>query len=211
MNEYFKRDYQHIKVRINETDNIINKYKEDGYRLLSTSQSEPEYLHLYFEKYVSIDELEDYEQSTQDKIIRATRKSNVTNEILLDTFAEKGLVGIYNLGLKNMFDYLRNDFLKSTGIDLNEMYLVTIIKAELYLGNPFEVREITIYTLPQINENKGKIEDYLYRLAYSIRYKEIDNYKIIEYPNYKMLTLTYESSDDVSNSTIQEIYEFVKK
>ena len=110
-----------------------------------------------------------------------------------------------------MFDYLRNDFLKSTGIDLNEMYLVTIIKAELYLGNPFEVREMTIYTLPQINENKGKIEEYLCRLAYSILYKEIDNYKIIEYPNYKMLTLAYESSDDVSNSTIQEIYEFVKK
>ena len=106
MNEYFKRDYQHIKVRINEADNYINKYIEDGYRLLSTSQSEPEYLHLYFEKYVSIDELEDYEQSTQDKIIRATRKSNVTNEILLDTFAEKGLVGVYNLGLENMYDYL---------------------------------------------------------------------------------------------------------
>ena len=41
MNEYFKRDYQHIKVRINEADNYINKYKEDGYKLLSTSQLEP--------------------------------------------------------------------------------------------------------------------------------------------------------------------------
>ena len=109
MNEYFKRDYQHIKVRINEADNYINKYKEDGYRLLSTSQLEPEYLHLYFEKYVVIDELEDYEQSTQDKIIRATRKSNVTKQTLLDTFAEKGLVGVYNLGLKNMLDYLNGN------------------------------------------------------------------------------------------------------
>lgn len=98
MNEYFKRDYQHIKVRINESDNYINKYKEDGYRLLSTSQSEPGYLHLYFEKYVFIDELEDYEQSTQDKIICATRKSNVTKQTLLDTFAEEGLIGVYNLG-----------------------------------------------------------------------------------------------------------------
>ena len=61
MNEYFKRNYQYIKVRINEADNIINKYKEDGYKLLLTSQSEPEYLHLYFEKYVSIDELKDDE------------------------------------------------------------------------------------------------------------------------------------------------------
>ena len=112
MNEYFKRDYQHIKVRINEADNIVNEYKEDGYRLLSTSQSEPEYLHLYFEKYVSIDELEDYEQSTQDKIIRATRKSNVTKQKLLDTFAEKGLVGVYNLGLKNMLDYLNGNWIE---------------------------------------------------------------------------------------------------
>ena len=109
LNEYFKRDYQYIKVRINEADNIINKYKEDGYKLLSTSQSEPEYLYLYFEKYVSINELEDDEQSTQDKIIRATRKSNVTNKILLDIFAEKGLIGVYNLGLKNMLDYLNGN------------------------------------------------------------------------------------------------------
>lgn len=107
MNEYFKRDYQYIKVRINEADNIINKYKEDGYKLLSTSQSEPGYLHLYFEKYVVIDELD--EQSTQDKIIRATRKSNVTKQTLLDTFTEKGLVGVYNLGLKNMLDYLNGN------------------------------------------------------------------------------------------------------
>lgn len=110
-----------------------------------------------------------------------------------------------------MFDYLRDCFLESTGIDLNEMYLVTRIKAELFLGNPFEVREMTIYTLPQINENIGEFEDNLYRIAYSIHHKKIDNYKIIEYPNYKMLTLTYEVSDDVSNSAIQEIYEFARK
>ena len=109
MNEYFKRDYQHIKVRINEVDNYMEKYKQDGYKLLSTSQLEPGYLHLYFEKYVFIDKLEDYEQSTQDKIIRATRKSNITKQILLDTFAEKGLVGVYNLGLKNMLDYLNGN------------------------------------------------------------------------------------------------------
>lgn len=82
MNEYFKRDYLQIMVRINEANNCINKYKEDGYKLLSTFQSEPEYLHLYFEKYVAIDEIEDYEQSTQDKIICATRKSNVIKQTL---------------------------------------------------------------------------------------------------------------------------------
>ena len=56
-----------------------------------------------------IDEIEDYEQSTQDKIIRATRKLNVTEQTLLDTFAEKGLVGVYNLGLRNMLDYLNGN------------------------------------------------------------------------------------------------------
>lgn len=109
MNEYLKKDYQHIKVRINEADSIINKYKEDGYRLIEISQSEPEHLYLYFEKYIVIDEFEDYEQSTQDKMICATRKANITNEILLDTFAEKGLVGVYNLGLENMLDYLNSN------------------------------------------------------------------------------------------------------
>ena len=111
MNEYLKKDYQDIKVRINEADNIVNKYKEDGYRLIeiSQSESEPEHLYLYFEKYIVIDEIKDYEQSRQDKIICATRKANVTNEILLDTFAEKGLVGVYNLGLENMLDYLNSN------------------------------------------------------------------------------------------------------
>ena len=110
MNEYFKRDYLHLQVRINEVDSIINRYKEDGYKLLSTFQSEPGSLHLYFEKYVVIDELN--EQSTQDKIIRATRKSNVTKQTLSDTFTEKGLVGVYNLGLKNMLDYLNGNWIE---------------------------------------------------------------------------------------------------
>lgn len=109
-----------------------------------------------------------------------------------------------------MFDYLRDCFLESTGIDLNEMYLVTKIKAE-YLENPWMTSEMTIYTLPQINENKGEFEEDLYRIAYSIHNKEITNYKIIEYLNYKMLTLIYKSNDGMYNSPIQEIYEFVKK
>ena len=109
MNEYLKKDYQDIKVRVNEADNIVNKYKEDGYRLIEISQSEPEYLHLYFEKYIVIDEFGDYEQSTQDKMICAMRKANVTKQILLDTFTEKGLIGVYNLGLENMLDYIENE------------------------------------------------------------------------------------------------------
>ena len=109
MNEYFKRDYQHIKVRKDEADNCVEEYKEDGYNLLSCSQLESEYIHLYFEKYIPIDEITDDEQNTQDKMIYATRKSNITKQMLLDTFAEKGLVGVYNLGLKNMLDYLNGN------------------------------------------------------------------------------------------------------
>ena len=45
----------------------------------------------------------------QDKMIRATRKSDVTQQDLIDTFNEKGLIGVYNLGLKNMLDYLNGN------------------------------------------------------------------------------------------------------
>ena len=110
MKEYFnKKDYQYIKARINEIDSTVNKYREDGYRLISISQSEPEYLHLDFEKYITIDEIKDYERSRQDIIIHATRESNVTKQTLLDTFAKKGLIGVYNLGLENMLDYIENE------------------------------------------------------------------------------------------------------
>ena len=74
-------------------------------------RKEEKYNNKMDEKYVFIDELEDYEQSTQDKIIRATRKSNLTKQTLLDTFTEKGLIGVYNLGLKNMLDYLNGNWI----------------------------------------------------------------------------------------------------
>lgn len=109
LSKYFKRDYQHIKVRKDKADNCVEEYKEDGYKLLSYCQLEPGYIHLYFEKYVPVDELEDCKQNNQDKIIYATRKANVTKQTLLDVFAEKGLVGVYNLGLKNMLDYLNGN------------------------------------------------------------------------------------------------------
>lgn len=109
LSKYFKRDYQHIKVKKCEADSHVKQYEKDGYRLLAASQLEPGYIHLYFEKYVPIDELEDCKQNDQDKIIYATRKANVTKQTLLDVFAEKGLVGVYNLGLKNMLDYLNGN------------------------------------------------------------------------------------------------------
>ena len=107
LNEYFKRDYQHIKVKKCEADSHVKQYKKDGYKLLSYSESEPGYIHLYFEKYFPVDQLEDCKLNDQDKMIHATRKSNITKQTLLDVFAEKGLVGVYNLGLKNMLDYLK--------------------------------------------------------------------------------------------------------
>ena len=50
--------------------------------------------------------VEDKEDDYDDKMIRATRKSSITKQDLLDIFAEKGLVAVYNLGLKSMLDYL---------------------------------------------------------------------------------------------------------
>ena len=49
------------------------------------------------------------EDDEQDKMIRATRKSDVTKQDLIDTFNKKGLIGVYNLGLKNMLDYLNGN------------------------------------------------------------------------------------------------------
>ncbi len=47
-----------------------------------------------------------HSEDDENRIIRATRKASVTKDDLLDVFWEKGLVGVYNLGLKNMLDYL---------------------------------------------------------------------------------------------------------
>lgn len=44
--------------------------------------------------------------SEQDIIIQATRWANVKKQDLLNVFAENGLIGVYNLGLQNMYDYL---------------------------------------------------------------------------------------------------------
>lgn len=49
------------------------------------------------------------EENYEDKMIHATRKANVTKQDLLDTFTEKGLIAVYNLGLKNMLDYLNGN------------------------------------------------------------------------------------------------------
>lgn len=52
--------------------------------------------------------LEDFENEDdeQDKMIRTSRKANLSKEKLIETFESQGLIGVYNLGLKNMMDYL---------------------------------------------------------------------------------------------------------
>lgn len=109
-----------------------------------------------------------------------------------------------------MSGYLRDCFLESTGIDLKEMRLMTKIEAEYFI-NPWAVRQMTIFTLPQIKENMGKFEDELYRIAYSIAHNEVGNYKIFTESNYALLTLTIDSNEELSNYKTQYIYEFVKK
>ena len=47
--------------------------------------------------------LEEYET---DALIRAAKNANINKEDLTAIFWEKGLMGVYNLGLKNMLDYI---------------------------------------------------------------------------------------------------------
>ena len=45
----------------------------------------------------------------EDDMIRAARKADLSKEVLLETFESGGLMGVYNLGLKNMLDYLNDN------------------------------------------------------------------------------------------------------
>ena len=40
-------------------------------------------------------------------MIRASNQSGINKEILLNTFAQDGLMGVYNLGLEDMYDYMK--------------------------------------------------------------------------------------------------------
>ena len=46
------------------------------------------------------------QEDVDDIMIRASRKASLTKNDLFNTFQENGLVGVYNMGLKNMLDYL---------------------------------------------------------------------------------------------------------
>lgn len=45
-------------------------------------------------------------RDAKDAMIIAANKAGLTKRQLLDVLAEEGLMGVYNLGLKHMYDYL---------------------------------------------------------------------------------------------------------
>lgn len=42
-----------------------------------------------------------------DVMIKASNEANITKEQLVDTFNYGGLMGVYNLGLRHMYEYLK--------------------------------------------------------------------------------------------------------
>lgn len=49
---------------------------------------------------------EEREEMIQDKMIRASRKAGTSTKYLMDIFTKNGLIAVYNLGLRNMLEYL---------------------------------------------------------------------------------------------------------
>ena len=53
--------------------------------------------------------MEVLEEKNEDKMIRATTNAGTTKDDLIEVFCKNGLTGVYNLGLKNMLDYLNDE------------------------------------------------------------------------------------------------------
>ena len=49
------------------------------------------------------------EDKMKDAMIRAANKAVVTSHQLLDVLVQQGVMGVYNLGLKHMYEYLKGD------------------------------------------------------------------------------------------------------
>ena len=45
-------------------------------------------------------------ESKEESMIRAGNKAVITSHQLLDVFAQKGVMGVYHLGMKHMYEYL---------------------------------------------------------------------------------------------------------
>lgn len=48
-------------------------------------------------------------ETKEDAMIKATRKAEATPHELFDAFEQKGILGVYNLGLKHMYEYLKGN------------------------------------------------------------------------------------------------------
>lgn len=49
------------------------------------------------------------EDKMEDVMIRASNKAELTREELFDVFTDYGLMGVYTLGQKNMYEYLKGE------------------------------------------------------------------------------------------------------
>lgn len=105
MNYKYKKDMITINVSKENVREIISKYRDDGWELYGEI-SDYNSTSLTFLRYIDAEKLIQDEKNNEEKIVRASRYSGVTKEDLINTFTEKGLVGVYNLGLKSMLDYL---------------------------------------------------------------------------------------------------------
>ena len=47
------------------------------------------------------------ENNMKDAMIRASNKAGITKEELFDVLSDYGLMGVYNLGMVHMYDYLK--------------------------------------------------------------------------------------------------------
>lgn len=69
--------------------------------------------------YGKVDTLEEFEEliekelteedKMEDAMIRAANKAVITSHQLLDVFMQQGVMGVYHLGLKHMYEYLKGD------------------------------------------------------------------------------------------------------
>lgn len=51
----------------------------------------------------------DYLDNLSDCIVRAAVNSDITKQQLIDLFWERGIVGVYHLGMKHMYEYLEEN------------------------------------------------------------------------------------------------------
>lgn len=49
------------------------------------------------------------DENNEDVFIKASKNAGLTQEYLLDVFNQTGLIGVYNLGLKCMLNYLNGE------------------------------------------------------------------------------------------------------